>query len=293
MSFKKTAQAEVVNIISPDDWQKMHGDKVFRGCKIDGDHPFCKTASIKKKATTKFLLTHSTIMTSVMTEPLPHDWLIKPEASIFVNGNDDTWANPVLKLCYKTFIGAYNFVEHLQAEREAKGIVCDSILRTVHLSPDIWVYFVDILVATDLKHEALVADIRSGKVKYMSMGCITELVVCSFCGARVTDNSKFCYHLEYLKGTFLEDEDGVPRHIAELCGHESLPGGGVKLIESSWVAHPAAPSAIVRNVVADEWEGPTPPYKKSAKSAGFSKAASKLNPAELLLDEDYYGGFRR
>jgi hypothetical protein len=288
--FKKTAQAEIANIITPDDWELMHGKNVFKGCKIDGNHPFCKTASVKKQATSQYLLSHCTIMSSVAVENSPYDYLIKPEAAHFVNNNDDCWSSETLKLSYKTFIGAYNFTEHWQASAASKGILLDAILRKVYLTPDVWVYYCDILVATDLKHEALVADIRSGKTKYMSMGCVTDLVICTYCGVQVTDNSKFCYHLEYLKGTFLDDEDGVPRRIAELCGHPSLPNGGVKFVEASWVKTPAFPGAVKRNIVADEWVGPTPSHTKaSSKTNTFAKAASLLNLGEILLNEDYEG----
>jgi hypothetical protein len=106
------------------------------------------------------------------------------------------------------------------------------------------------------------------------MGCVTDLVICSYCGQRVTDNGNYCSHLQYNKGSFLPDEDGIPRRVAELCGHRSLPNGGVKFIEASWVAIPAFPGASLRTIISTEWEGPKTAYTKDAGYA--SKAASQL-----------------
>src|SRR5271157_4025395 len=197
MSFKKTANATMENqVLANGDWMKMHGKRAFRGCELDGDHPFCKTASQKlavqaqKMAadTSKYILSHCTIMSSVMTEEEPFDYLIKPECSHLVNNNDDAWTNEVLKLSHRSFVGAFNFVEHFQNSAHAKGHILDAVLRKVNLGEDgTWVYYCDILVATDVTHEKLVEDIRNGKVKYLSMGCVTDLVICSYCGTRVND----------------------------------------------------------------------------------------------------------
>ena len=214
-----------------------------------------------------------------------------------VNNNDDAWSNEVLKLSHRSFVGAFNFVEHFQNSKYAKGHILDAVLRKVNVADggSVWVYFCDILVATDMAHEKLVEDIRDGKVRYLSMGCVTDLVICSFCGARVTDASTYCSHLQFEKGTFKSDEDGVPRRIAELCGHKSMVNGGVKFIEASWVATPAFPGAAKRSIVADEWLGPKTPYTAAAeKTATFAKAASnKTDFGETLLGEDPEGDSMR
>jgi hypothetical protein len=187
-------------------------------------------------------------------------------------------------------------VEHFQSSKYAKGHVLDSILRKIHLTKDPLddVYFVDILVATDLAHHKLASDIRDGKVKYLSMGCVTDLVICSFCGQWVTDADNYCQHLQFSKGTFLPDEGGVPRRVAELCGHKSLPGGGVRFVEASWVQTPAFPGAVKRGIVAEEWIGPATAYtnKIATGDTAFSKAAGQNpdygNPdwGHLLMDMD-------
>ena len=283
MSFNKTANAQIQEpIISADSWGQMYGHRTFGQ----------KTATFSKVAdSSSYLLSHCTIMSSVMTEEAPEDHLIKPECSHLVNNNDDAWTNEVLKLSHKSFVGAFNFVEHFQNSKYAKGHILDAVLRKVNIAPpDVWVYFCDILVATDLAHEKLVEDIRSGRVKYLSMGCVTDLVICSFCGARVTDATTYCHHLQFQKGMFLSDEDGVPRRIAELCGHQSMANGGVKFVEASWVETPAFPGAAKRNIVSEEWRGPKTPYTKASKTGSFQKAASQdfetLNLGEALMNAD-------
>ena len=287
MPFKKYANAAIAEpTISIPIWDRMYGAHTF-------GH---KTASFNKIAAdaTKYMLSHCTIMSSVMTEPDPEDHLIKPECSHLVNNNDDGWTNEVLKLSHRSFVGAFNFIEHFQNSKYAKGHILDAILRKMNIAPpEIWVFFCDILVATDLAHEKLIEDIRSEKVKYLSMGCVTDLVICSYCGARVTDQGTYCNHLAFQKGSFIPDDDGVPRRVAELCGHKSLPNGGVRFVEASWVATPAFPGAAKRSTVADEWIGPKTPYTRKARDVGkFARTASEnneykdLNLGHAALDAD-------
>lgn len=214
--FKKLATGEISDpIISVQQWDALHGRKFGH-----------KTAAFNKLAgnTSKYLLSHVTIMASVQTEEEPYDYLIKPECSYLVNNNDDGWENEVLKLSYRSFVGAFNFLEHYQNSKAAKGHIIDSVLRKIQITPESFVYFVDLLVATDLAHEDLVSKIRNEKLRYLSMGCVTDLVICSYCGKKVVDSNDFCQHLQYNKGQFIPDEDGVPRRVAELCfpGHTNV-----------------------------------------------------------------------
>lgn len=277
MSFTKHATGLISDpVISVSMWDKLHKNQFGH-----------KTASFSKIAsnTSKYLLSHVTIMASVMTEGDPYDYLIKPECSYFVNNNDDAWENTVLKMSYRSFVGAFNFLEHYQNSKAAKGHILDAVLRKIKISGDVWVYFVDMLVATDLAQEDLVHKIRTEKIKYLSMGCVTDIVICSYCNQHVTDNGNYCSHLQYNKGQFLPDDDGIPRRVAELCGHKSMPNGGVKFIEASWVAIPAFPGASLRGIVSNEWEGPKTAFTKDAEYVG--KAASQLilpKPSALMAE---------
>jgi hypothetical protein len=279
MPFKKFATCASIEdpIISASDWQSMYGSRAFGSKQASSYQPKFAQES------TRYMLSHCTIMASVMTEADPYDYLIMPETSHLVNNNDDAWTNEVLKLSHNSFTGAFNFVEHFQNSKYAKGHILDSQLRKVHVAgPQVWVYFCDILVATDLGHEKLVEDIKDEKVRYLSMGCVTDLVICSYCGTHVTDQSTYCNHLSYQKGTFIPDDDGIARRVAELCGHKTLPNGGVKFVEASWVATPAFPGAAKRNVVAEEWIGPKSPYTKSAST---NKVAGKIAKIASVNDE--------
>jgi hypothetical protein len=288
MSFEKIANAELKEpILSTQDWSKLYGTRTFGQ----------KTAAFNKIAAdqSKYLLSHCTIMSSLATEAPPFDYLVRPSSSHLFNNNDDGWSNPVLRLSHRSFVGAFNFVEHFQNSKYAKGHILDSVLRKIHLGPEAedWVYFCDILVATDLAHEKLINDIRNGEVRYLSMGCVTDLVICSFCGAHVTDQSSYCVHLNFQKGQFLLDDDGISRRVGELCGHHTLPNGGVKFVEASWVGTPAFPGAVKRSIVSDEWVGPKTPYtRKSSSLDGITKAASEdseyrtPNLGEVLMQED-------
>ena len=253
-------------VISIKDWQKIHGDGIrFSMMKTAANVPSEK----------KYLLSHATIMSSVMTEPDPYDWYIKPECSHLVNNNDDGWENEVLRLSAPTFVGSYNFVEHYQNSEHSKGRIADAILRKIHIAdPDIWVYFCDILVATSLEHEDLVDQIKKGDIKYMSMGCVTDVVVCSYCGHRVGEGDRSCFHLAKHKGRFLPDDDGIPRRVAELCGHKSLPHGGVTFVEASWVETPAFPGAVNQKIIANEWSNGSLESKAASVKEGMAKAAS-------------------
>jgi len=285
MSFEKFANAEVTDIISLKEWEKMHRGQSFKN----------KTAAVAKLAEdhSRYILSQVTIMSSVAVEADPFDHKIKPESAAFVNGNHDAWTNEVLAKSYHTFRGAFNFLEHYQNTKANKGHILDAIPRKIWLNKTTFILYIDLLVATSLEHEELVADIRSGKVKHMSMGCTTELVICSICGTRHIDNSTFCDHLRYCKGEFLLDNEGIPRITAELCGHKSLECGGIFFTESSWVANPAFLGSQVRHIIDENFLGPKTPYTRVASTvSGQKKVAAAPGPTDGRLRADFDRLFR-
>ncbi len=214
-----------------------------------------------------YLVTHCTIVASVDTDKAPNvklgnvkvgtqtvnrqwdDYLIKPECSQFVNNNGDSWSREVLRMAYPTFIGAHNFREHVQIEEQSKGRIIDAVARDIGDS-----LYVDILVATNRKHAALVQDIEAGKMATLSMGCTTDFTTCSKCGHFAVDETQLCDHIKYAKLNTFMDDAGQKRVIAELCGHKTYNDnpeapGGVRFIEASWVAVPAFPGAVMRNIL--------------------------------------------
>jgi hypothetical protein len=215
-----------------------------------------------------YLVTHCTIVASVDTEKVPGvklgnvrvgsnkinrrwaDYYIKPECSQYVNNNGDSWSREVLKMAYPTFIGAHNFREHVQIEDQSKGRIIDAVARDIGDS-----LYVDILVATSKKHAALVQDIEAGKLATLSMGCTTDFTTCTKCGHFAVDETQLCDHVRYAKLNTFMDDAGQKRVIAELCGHQTYDDNpeapaGVRFIEASWVAVPAFPGAVMRNILA-------------------------------------------
>jgi hypothetical protein len=132
----------------------------------------------------KYLLSHCTIVASVDTLDVPTSRLgssmvdgkkvvrkttsyrISPATECYVNNNFDSWSRDVLLKSYKTFIGAHNFLEHVQIENLSKGRILDAVARDIGDS-----VYVDILIATDRKHRELIKDIESGELSTLSMGC--------------------------------------------------------------------------------------------------------------------------
>jgi hypothetical protein len=213
-----------------------------------------------------YLLTHATIVASVDTEEVPNirlgtskelgrrvnrrwaNYRVKPGTDIYINNNHDCWDRPVLLNSYRTFVGAHNFLEHVQIEEQSKGRIIDAAARDIGDS-----IYIDILVATNRKHASLIQDIESGRMGAMSMGCSVTHTVCTKCGNVAVDETEMCDHIKYQKGNYEFDEQGRKYRVAELCGHTDLePDAGVHFIEASWVAVPAFQGAVLRNVLSPD-----------------------------------------
>ena len=211
---------------------------------------------------TKFLLSHCTIVASVDTEspmgmPLGKhlfdgvqidrkypDFYIGYGATKYINNNHDAFERKLLMSSFRTFVGGQNYVEHVQIPELSKGRIIDAAARDIGDS-----IYIDILVATERKHRALIAAITSGQLGTLSMGCQVSFTVCTKCGNVAEDETQLCRHIKYEKGNFFIDGAGQRRKIAELCGHVSAEPGSVKFIEASWVANPAFKGAVLRNIL--------------------------------------------
>jgi len=137
--------------------------------------------------------------------------------------------------------------EHIQIPELSKGFILDAIARDI--GPSV---YIDILVATDKKHDALVQDILSGKMNSLSMGCISQFTICTKCGNVASDDASLCPCITVDgKGSTFVDEDGQEHKIAELIGHVSVPNSNV-FIEASWVNTPAFAGAVRRNVLNED-----------------------------------------
>lgn len=147
-----------------------------------------------------FVLSQSTIIASVACED--ESTLIHPATSKFVNSNGDAWSNESCKANYKSFIGAYNYVNHHQDPNYSVGFIADVALRRIPIkaSENLHHYYADILIATHRDYDSLVSKLLSNKIQYMSMGCESLSSTCSRCGSLHTEETDSCKCLSKLKG---------------------------------------------------------------------------------------------
>ena len=286
MAMLRNGTASVVQVqISPDQWT----NKVYKEACKDGQCQMRTAKSIIAKfSPDKYLLSHCTIIASVDVElanpkDVKSDFLILPEFSPYVNNNGDAWTKGVLKNAYKSFVGGENYLEHVQIPELSKGKIIDAAPREIVIGKDksgkeLTTHYIDILVATDRKHDDLIRKIESKELNSMSMGCLIKFSICSKCGRRAVDETEACEHVRFQKNNMFFDDNGVQRKIAELCGHESEPDS-VKFIEASWVRQPAFTGAVLRSFVEPSEEimakieaaKQIPSYKKGPKD--YLKAA--------------------
>lgn len=207
----------------------------------------------------QYLLSHATIVASVDTfapkgaktgrslnrgiqiDVRWPDFRIKPECEDIINNNGDAWERSLLLSTYRTFIGAQNYLEHIQIPELSKGFIVDAVARDLGKT-----CYVDILVATDRKHSKLISDILSGEMNSFSMGCISLFTTCTKCGNVAADDSQLCPCILYEGKHSVYTEDGQKYKIAELIGHTSVPNSN-QFIEASWVKAPAFTGAVRRN----------------------------------------------
>lgn len=257
----------------------------------------------------QYLLSHATIVASVDTYSPKNatigrkmvngvqidvkwpDYRIKPECHEIINNNGDAWERSLLLATYRTFIGAPNYLEHIQLPELSKGFIVDAIARDLGST-----CYIDILVATDRKHSLLINDILGGQIDAMSMGCISLFTACTKCGNVAADDSQLCPCVMYEgKGTKFIDEDGMIHPIAELIGHVSIPNSN-QFIEASWVRNPAFSGAARRSILNPNQEAIAAKIEEAASInklredvvnlVGVKKAASM----RIAQDEPEGGG---
>lgn len=260
MAFLKYANAKVIKpAISMAGWDEVRTQAMNLGPAFDVRSASNKV--VQKFQPDQFMLSHCTIIASVDTEPanLPlgrqivdgfqidrqyNDYIVSAGTTKYINNNNDCWERKLLLACFRSFVGGENYVEHLQIPELSKGKIIDAAARDIGDS-----IYVDILVATDLKHAPLIQAIESGQLQTLSMGCQVSFTTCTKCGNVAADETQLCPHIRFMKGNTFIDGLGQTRKIAELCGHINAEPGSVKFIEASWVANPAFPGAVLRNIL--------------------------------------------
>lgn len=182
----------------------------------------------------KFIYIHTTIMAGVKTEA--NGFNITAETEKFINDNYDSWTCDDLLKDYPSFRRATTFVEHDQNLERAKGKCIDAIARQM---PD--TVLIDVLFSVDKKHKDLVANIESGIINAVSMGCTTSLTKCSICGNKASDSKDYCEHVRNGKGQ-MYPVNGVMKRAAEICLDNTF-------FDCSLVANPAFAGAVFRKVL--------------------------------------------
>lgn len=210
----------------------------------------------------EFLLTHCTIVASVDTQPGPGqlgrqmeegieinrlypNYYITPGTQKYINNNNDAFERKLLLGSFPTFVGAENYLEHVQMPELSKGKIIDAVARDVGDS-----IYIDILVGTNRRHKSLVAAIQSSSLSTLSMGATVAYTICSKCGNVAHDETELCFHIRHQKGNTFIDAMGNKLKIAELCGSADHPES-VHFIEASWVGNPAFKGAVLRNILSE------------------------------------------
>lgn len=207
----------------------------------------------KEKATVElssndYVFAQASIVSSAMLEQ--NSYKVHPLTAKYINSNGDGWSNETLKNNYESFIGAYNYVNHVQEHEKAVGFLGDAALRKIIVDPkqNIFVYYVDLLIVTHRDMQRLIKKLLSDQIEYLSMGCEAEISQCTYCGETFGDDEEMCDHLTFNKGKYYIDTYGKRRVIAELLGNEEK--GSVEFIEASYLTQvPASGMAVKRNIL--------------------------------------------
>ena len=208
-----------------------------------------------------FLFSHASIVASVKASD--NGYYIESPSDELVNNNGNAWTNEVLLAAFRSFIGAENYYEHVQVPELSKGKILDAVVRPVQYTgkngKETEIYYVDILVATNRKHDKLVNRIEAGELTTMSMGCIANVTTCSRCGHESSGDDESCEHVKNEILQYFKDEDGKDRITAELCGRSYVDDSGnrvgdpesIKFIEASWVENPAFSGAVLNHYISE------------------------------------------
>lgn len=225
----------------------LTGAAASKNVQAIADGPKGSESVVISVPSSKFLFSQATIVASVQLENNSH--LIHPEFSKFVNNNGDTWSNESLQGNHKSWIGAFNFVNHKAGDDKGVGVVLDVALRRnyINASKNLHNYYADILIATSRDFEDLCRQITTGGIEYLSMGCDAYKITCSRCGMEHDGEPIGCGH-QHSKGKYFIDRAGTRRISADILGTKDA--GTVQFTEASWLTQPPAfHGAVKRNIL--------------------------------------------
>lgn len=195
------------------------------------------------------------------------------------NLNYDMLPGRELKTAYKSFIGAYNYLNHDNTDpAKARGAVIDAKYHDED-PDDKWI---ECLIEMDEERcPKLCSLVRSGEIDTVSMGCNVESTTCSVCGNVAEYPFQYCEHVQQKGRKF------GGKLAYEICN-------GIDFFELSWVYDPADPTAHTERVAgktAAPSRGIKEPLDTLYKSLqnGVGKIPSKPKPSQ----NEGNGGNRR
>ncbi len=195
-----------------------------------------------------------------MVELDPNDWVIRqctavcgielngheiPKEMIpYINDNGNSWWNDHIKKYYQTFIGGHNFFEHNQTVSDSYGFLADATLRKIEVSNGKHVLYVDVIVCTNIPkspNQSNVKEIIENKINTLSMGCVSDSLMCSKCGNISSDDDNDCDHIQRQLGRQYLGRNGISKVSAIIwdVNEQGKTEIGVNFFELSWVRVPA------------------------------------------------------
>ncbi len=215
--------------------------------------PANKSQAVLTLNSKDWVFTQATGVASVPTEE--DGYTIKVCGNELVNNNGNAFTNKLMGKMYKTFIGAHNYVDHIQELNESRGVLLDAIPRKIILDERTGDYgiYVDTLIATNKNRDRKWADmITKGEIRYLSMGCESSCIQCSKCGHIMLNEDDYCECLAFNIGMHYIDGEGNKRRIAGLVSDEVNEDGEQfsHFIELSYLSvDPAFSGAIQGHVI--------------------------------------------
>jgi len=220
-----------------------------------------------------WLFTQATSLASVNLEK--DSFLITEDSGKYVNLNGNGWETKLLGKYYKTFIGAHNYIDHIQELEESHGLILDAVLRKIKTNDGLgYIYYLDILIATNKKkNPEWTSNIERERVKYLSLGCISSALQCTKCGNISFSEEDDCDCMKYEVGMNFIDDKGIKRRIAALVTDDAPEGqrGYLVFQEQSFLSvDPAFEGSITGHIIKVE---PNTEVKFNIKRAALAREA--------------------
>lgn len=203
-----------------------------------------------------WVFSQATAVASVPMEEVD-SYRIKPAANDLVNDNGNAFSHAIMKKMYRTLVGAHNYIDHNQTPTESRGVLLDARPRRVDLDDakkGEYVIYIDVLIATSKRRDPKWAEmVRTGEIKFLSMGCESSALQCTRCGHVSFDEDEDCQHMVEELGLNYIDEDGIVRRTAALVVDDENAEGEsfAYFVELSYLSVNPAFSGAIQGYVLD------------------------------------------